>query len=77
MPHHYWTDSAHIKPLSLSPFFLEGNCDWMIKTIPEITKSNQVWTSASCRYVDHLEYMLDGVGICPNTAEQIRPKQRN
>lgn len=35
---------------SVCLFFLEANCDWLIKTITEITKSNQLWMLASCRY---------------------------
>lgn len=60
----------HLHPPTLCPFsvcfLLEANCDWLIKTITEITKSNQVWTFASYRYVDHLEFRLDGLGIRPN-----------
>lgn len=71
-----WLDSP-LHPLSLSLsrcaslclFFLEANCDWLIKTITEITKSNQVWTLASYRYADHLEYALNGFGIRPNAAD--------
>ena len=63
--------STHPPPsFSLCPFsvcfLLEANCDWLIKTITAITKSNQVWAFTSHRYVDRLEYKLDGVGIRPN-----------
>lgn len=51
-------------------FFLEANCDWLIKTITEITKSNKVWTLASCRYVDHLEYVLDDLGHLPERSRE-------
>lgn len=71
--------STHPPPsFSLCPFsvcfLLEANCDWLIKTITAITKSNQVWAFASHRYVDRLEYKLDGVGIRPHCCQVDKSK---
>lgn len=54
-------------------FSLSRLIDWLIKPITEITKSNQVQTSATCRLVEKQEY-VGGAGTRPNAAEQIRPK---
>lgn len=66
--------SPALSPSACRLFFLEANCDWLIKTITEITKSNQLWTLATCRYMDHLEYALDDLDVCPNAGEKIIPK---
>lgn len=62
-------------PISSFYFFfsLSRLIDWLIKPITEITKSNQVQTSATCRLVEKQEY-VGGAGTRPNAAEQIRPK---
>lgn len=76
--HQYWTDASTISYISLTLpvrlFFLEANCDWLIKTIREITKSNQVWTVASCRYVNHLEFALGDLDFWRKAAKVIKQK---
>lgn len=46
----------------------------MIKTITEITKSNQAQTPATCRLVDNQQWVVEGSGTCPNATQQIRLK---
>lgn len=56
-------------------FPLTANCDWLIKTITEITKSNQVADISHVQTGRKGERSgRGGTGTRPNTAEQIRLK---